>query len=79
MSVVEFTSFLQNEELELQYRSSYARILDAKRRFLEASQRYYELSQIGTREINGRKVSNIYPVLYIYFWFLHVMYLVAFI
>lgn len=44
---------LQNEELELQYKTSYARILDAKRRFLEASQRYYELSQIGNRDING--------------------------
>lgn len=49
--------FSQNEELELQYKTSYARILDAKRRFLEASQRYYELSQIGNREINGLKVT----------------------
>ncbi len=47
---------LQNEELELQYKTSYARILDAKRKFLEASQRYYELSQIGNREINGLQV-----------------------
>ena len=47
----------QNEELELQYKTSYARILDSKRRFLEASQRYYELSQIGNREINGLRVS----------------------
>lgn len=47
---------VQNEELELQYKTSYARILDAKRKFLEASQRYYELSQIGNREINGLQV-----------------------
>ena len=47
----------QNEELELQYKSCYARILDSKRRFLEAATRYYELSQIGKRVIGGRLVS----------------------
>ena len=52
----DYLSRLQNEELELQYKTSYARILDAKRKFLEASQRYYELSQIGNREINGLQV-----------------------
>lgn len=31
--------------LELQYKTCYARILDSKRKFLEASTRYYELSQ----------------------------------
>ena len=36
---------LQSAELELKYKSCYARILDAKRRFLEAAQRYYDLSQ----------------------------------
>ena len=36
---------MQNPELELQYKSCYARILDAKRRFLEAATRYYDLSQ----------------------------------
>lgn len=32
--------------LELQYKVCYARVLDAKRRFLEAAMRYYELSQL---------------------------------
>lgn len=36
---------LQNVELELKYKTSYARILDAKRRFVEAATCYYELSQ----------------------------------
>lgn len=47
---------MQNEEVELQYKSCYARILDSKRKFLEASLRYYELSQIGSRSINGVQV-----------------------
>jgi COP9 signalosome complex subunit 4 len=47
----------QNEELELQYKTCSARILDSKRRFLEAATRYYELSQIGRRVIGGRLVS----------------------
>ncbi len=48
---------VQNQELELQYKTCYARILDAKRRFLEAATRYYDLSQIDTH-INGRMVSG---------------------
>ena len=43
----------QSEELELQYKSCYARILDSKRRFLEAATRYYELSQVGARGATG--------------------------
>ena len=43
----------QSEELELQYKSCYARILDSKRRFLEAATRYYELSQVGARGAAG--------------------------
>jgi len=35
-----------DSNVELQYKACYARILDSKRRFLEAAQRYYELSQI---------------------------------
>ncbi|MCJ1422625.1 hypothetical protein MMC29_000505 [Sticta canariensis] len=35
----------KNVELELKYKTSYARILDAKRRFVEAATCYYELSQ----------------------------------
>ncbi|KFM29157.1 COP9 signalosome complex subunit 4 [Auxenochlorella protothecoides] len=38
---------IKNEALELQYRTCYARILDSKRRFLEAGTRYYELSLAG--------------------------------
>ena len=36
---------LQIEELELQYKTCYARILDSKRRFLEAALRYVFVSQ----------------------------------
>jgi COP9 signalosome complex subunit 4 len=47
---------VQNEELELQYKTCYARILDSKRRFLEAATRYYELSQVGKRKIGDHEV-----------------------
>jgi COP9 signalosome complex subunit 4 len=40
-------SSCRNQELELQYKSCYARVSDSKRKFLEAAQRYYELSQVG--------------------------------
>lgn len=36
----------------------YARILDSKRKFLEAALRYYELSQLEKREIGGRRVDE---------------------
>lgn len=49
---------LQNEELELQYKTCYARILDSKRRFLEAATRYYELSQVGKRRIGDHEVGG---------------------
>lgn len=39
---------VQIVDLELKYKSCYARILDSKRRFLEAATRYYDLSQIGS-------------------------------
>ncbi len=48
----------QNVELELQYKSCYARILDSKRRFLEAATRYYELSQVGGRGSDGAQVRS---------------------
>ena len=55
------TSLLrQSEELELQYKSCYARILDSKRRFLEAATRYYELSQVGGRSAAGEQVCLTY-------------------
>eukprot|EP00242_Pyramimonas_sp_CCMP2087_P014326 CAMPEP_0198221966 /NCGR_PEP_ID=MMETSP1445-20131203/86061_1 /TAXON_ID=36898 /ORGANISM="Pyramimonas sp., Strain CCMP2087" /LENGTH=403 /DNA_ID=CAMNT_0043900301 /DNA_START=83 /DNA_END=1294 /DNA_ORIENTATION=+ len=44
--------------LTLQYKVCYARILDAKRRFLEAALRYYELSQHENQDINGQKVDE---------------------
>lgn len=40
------TSAAQEDSLELQYKTCYARILDAKQRFVEAALRYYELSQV---------------------------------
>nr|XP_024375288.1 COP9 signalosome complex subunit 4-like isoform X1 [Physcomitrium patens] len=55
-------SFLVNnckdEALNLQYKVCYARILDSKRKFLEAALRYYELSQLEKREISGRRVDE---------------------
>eukprot|EP00775_Hariotina_reticulata_P005247 gene5247-5482_t len=44
--------------LELQYKTSYARIMDAKRRFIDAASRYYELSSITTRNIGGLAVGE---------------------
>ena len=51
---------MQNPELELQYKSCYARILDAKRRFLEAATRYYDLSQSSSGAADAPKVSRSY-------------------
>jgi len=47
-----------NEELELQYKGCYARLLDSKRRFLEAATRYFELSQVGHKVIGGRRIEE---------------------
>eukprot|EP00217_Crustomastix_stigmatica_P000312 CAMPEP_0183820046 /NCGR_PEP_ID=MMETSP0803_2-20130417/64444_1 /TAXON_ID=195967 /ORGANISM="Crustomastix stigmata, Strain CCMP3273" /LENGTH=383 /DNA_ID=CAMNT_0026064937 /DNA_START=1477 /DNA_END=2625 /DNA_ORIENTATION=- len=47
-----------DEALELQYKTSYARILDSKRRFLEAALRYYDLSSLERREYGGQAVSE---------------------
>ena len=50
---------IYSPELELKYMSCYARILDAKRRFLEAATRYYDLSQTGgTNSDAGIKVRH---------------------
>ncbi|KAL3698309.1 hypothetical protein R1sor_012385 [Riccia sorocarpa] len=55
-------SFLVNnckdEALSLQYKVCYARILDLKRKFLEAALRYYELSQLEKREVGGRRIDE---------------------
>ena len=37
--------------VQLRYRVTYAKVLDANRKFLEAALRYYELSQAQRREI----------------------------
>ncbi|KAL6774595.1 hypothetical protein ACKKBG_A25590 [Auxenochlorella protothecoides x Auxenochlorella symbiontica] len=49
---------IKNEALELQYRTCYARILDSKRRFLEAGTRYYELSLAGAGGPSRPRVSE---------------------
>ena len=43
----------KDEALELQYNTCYARILDSKRKFIEAALRYYHLSQLAKREIGA--------------------------
>ncbi|RVW63355.1 COP9 signalosome complex subunit 4 [Vitis vinifera] len=40
----------QHEVLNLQYKVCYARILDLKRKFLEAALRYYDISHIEKRQ-----------------------------
>ena len=52
---------MQNPELELQYKSCYARILDAKRRFLEAATRYYDLSQSSSSAADGPQATRLLP------------------
>ncbi|PQQ13610.1 COP9 signalosome complex subunit 4 isoform X1 [Prunus yedoensis var. nudiflora] len=49
---------IQHEVLNLQYRVCYARILDLKRRFLEAALRYYEFSQIEKRQIGDEEIDE---------------------
>ncbi|CAI7869504.1 unnamed protein product, partial [Closterium sp. NIES-54] len=43
----------KDEALTLQYKVCYARILDSKRKFLEAALKYYDLSQLDQRELGG--------------------------
>ncbi|KAK6938796.1 Proteasome component (PCI) domain [Dillenia turbinata] len=47
----------QHEVLNLQHKVCYARILDLKRKFLEAALRYYDISQIEKRQI-GDEIIN---------------------
>jgi COP9 signalosome complex subunit 4 len=42
----------KDDGLELQFRSCYVRILDSKRKFVEAAQRYYELSQMQNQQVS---------------------------
>lgn len=55
-------SFLVNnshqEVLNLQYKVCYARILDLKRKFLEAALRYYDISQIEKRQIGDEEIDE---------------------
>ncbi|KAK9164099.1 hypothetical protein Syun_005001 [Stephania yunnanensis] len=44
-----------HEVLNLQYKVCYARILDLKRKFLEAALRYYDISQIEKRQIGDER------------------------
>lgn len=47
-----------HEVLNLQYKVCYARILDLKRRFLEAALRYYDISQIEQRKIGDEEIDE---------------------
>ncbi|KAK3030544.1 hypothetical protein RJ639_039574 [Escallonia herrerae] len=48
----------QHEVLNLQYKVCYARILDLKRKFLEAALRYYDISQIQKRQIGDEVIDE---------------------
>ncbi|KAK2988739.1 hypothetical protein RJ640_021004 [Escallonia rubra] len=48
----------QHEVLNLQYKVCYARILDLKRKFLEAALRYYDISQIQKRQIGDELIDE---------------------
>ncbi|KAG6785501.1 hypothetical protein POTOM_011234 [Populus tomentosa] len=48
----------QHEVLNLQYKVCYARILDLKRKFLEAALRYYNISQIEKRQIGDETIDE---------------------
>ncbi|KAI3464979.1 hypothetical protein Pfo_021642 [Paulownia fortunei] len=48
----------QHEVLNLQYKVCYARILDLKRKFLEAALRYYDISQIEKRQIGDEEIDE---------------------
>ncbi|XP_054789593.1 COP9 signalosome complex subunit 4-like [Prosopis cineraria] len=48
----------QQEVLNLQYKVCYARILDLKRKFLEAALRYYDISQIEKRQIGDEVIED---------------------
>ena len=54
---------VQNVGLELQYKTCYARVLDSKRKFLQAATQYYELSQIENVQSGPGQVGT-QPCLY---------------
>ncbi|PKU71304.1 COP9 signalosome complex subunit 4 [Dendrobium catenatum] len=47
----------QQESVSLQYKMCYARILDLKRKFLEAALRYYDIFQIEKHHIDDQEVN----------------------
>lgn len=49
---------VQNVGLELQYKTCYARVLDSKRKFLQAATQYYELSQIENMQSGPGQVGH---------------------
>ncbi|KAG6608525.1 COP9 signalosome complex subunit 4, partial [Cucurbita argyrosperma subsp. sororia] len=51
-------SYSQHEVLNLHYKVCYARILDLKRKFLEAALRYYDISQIEKRQIGDEEINE---------------------
>ncbi|ERN17533.1 hypothetical protein AMTRI_Chr13g92540 [Amborella trichopoda] len=61
-SFINKASFLvsnsEQEVLNLQYKVCYARILDLKRKFLEAALRYYDISQIEKHEIGDEVIDE---------------------
>jgi len=52
---------LQNVGLELQYKTCYARVLDSKRKFLQAATQYYELSQVENVRSGPGQVYMLHP------------------
>jgi len=46
------------DDLRLQHKVCYARILDSKRKFLEAATRYHQLSQLTTRTFGSMTISD---------------------
>ena len=56
-SIVRVVLSLQNIGLELQYKTCYARVLDSKRKFLQAATQYYELSQV--ENVRGGQVNTL--------------------
>jgi COP9 signalosome complex subunit 4 len=42
----------ENVALALRYRVTYARVLDANRKFVEAAMRYYDLSNTNTADVS---------------------------
>lgn len=57
---------VQNLALELQYKTCYARVLDSKRRFLQAATQYYELSQVENVRSGPGQVSTTHTAIVVH-------------